>query len=321
MRQEVKDLYTCILCPKGYVKGLREKYSVTHPVTKTYGTIRAVDIQKMNRFIRNNMKVLKMKNKKLLIFDMDDTLTKSKSDISQEMMDLLNKILHCFSVNIAIVSGCAYEQFEQQFLKHIGDSDRYYLMPASGAELYEYSAPRWNKVYSHNLLLSEKARIHNTFEFAISHYNALVEINAFDGPEIDLETKLYGEYGEDRNGQITFSLLGQQAPLAMKKTFDPDYKIRNCIAEFMIEAMPEYEITVGGTTSIDVTKKGINKAFGVKRVIEHLGLRIDEVVFMGDALFEGGNDYPVKEMGVECIRVDNSDHTARILRSEFFGED
>jgi hypothetical protein len=60
---------------------------------------------------------------------------------------------------------------------------------------------------------------------------------------------------------------------------------------------------MGGATSIDVTKPGIDKAYGIGKLRDILGISLKEMIYIGDALFVGGNDYPVEEAGVTCIRV------------------
>jgi HAD superfamily hydrolase (TIGR01484 family) len=77
--------------------------------------------------------------------------------------------------------------------------------------------------------------------------------------------------------------------------------------------LPEFEVRIGGTTSIDVTKKGIDKAFGVLRIIERLHIDKEDVVFVGDALFEGGNDYAVKSLGIRCIETSGPQETLKII--------
>ena len=60
---------------------------------------------------------------------------------------------------------------------------------------------------------------------------------------------------------------------------------------------------IGGETSIDVTKPGIDKAYGIKKLRDILDISLKEMIFIGDALFVGGNDYPVQDAGVDSIPV------------------
>jgi phosphomannomutase len=79
--------------------------------------------------------------------------------------------------------------------------------------------------------------------------------------------------------------------------------------------IPEFEVRVGGSTSIDVTKTGIDKAYGIKKLIELLAVTKKDVIFVGDRLGGGGNDYPVKAMGVDCLEVSNCQDTALVIQT------
>ncbi len=72
---------------------------------------------------------------------------------------------------------------------------------------------------------------------------------------------------------------------------------------------------LGGTTSVDVTKPGIDKAYGIRKLRDILGIAIDEMIFVGDALFPGGNDYPAKEAGALSIRVRDPDESKRVIEA------
>ncbi len=74
-------------------------------------------------------------------------------------------------------------------------------------------------------------------------------------------------------------------------------------------------VALGGTTSIDVTKSGIDKAYGIGKLRDTLGIAITEMIFVGDALFPGGNDYPAKEAGVVSIQVRDPDESKRVIEA------
>jgi HAD superfamily hydrolase (TIGR01484 family) len=124
----------------------------------------------------------------------------------------------------------------------------------------------------------------------------------------------YGEVAEDRGSQVTFSMCGQDAPLRIKQRYDPDGFRRRKIIGWMVATLPDYEIRMGGTTSIDVTKKGLDKEYGVNRLLEYLNLKPEDAIFFGDALYEGGNDEPVKRTGVECIEVSGPEDTLQKIK-------
>jgi len=124
-----------------------------------------------------------------------------------------------------------------------------------------------------------------------------------------------GEVIEDRGSQITFSALGQQAPLSEKEKLDPDFTKRKKIKALLDTFIPTFSVRLGGATSIDVTKPGIYKAYGIGKLRDTLGIAIQEMIFIGDALFPGGNDYPAEEAGVVSIRVKNPTESKRVIET------
>lgn len=238
--------------------------------------------------------------KKLIVFDLDGTLAKSKSPMDEEMASLLQELLKIKSV--AVISGGSYSQYQKQFLASLNCSDEnllknLFLFPTCSTAFYRFEK-EWIKVYAQELTKEQKEKIFNAFE------------KVFEETGFVKETR-YGEIVEDRVSQITFSALGQQAPLEQKKEWDPDSRKRLAMIEKLHSYIPEFEIKIGGTTSIDVTRQGIDKRFGIQQIEKQLGIKIEEILYIGDALFEGGNDYPVKQMGVDCIAVDSPEDTKR----------
>ncbi len=234
--------------------------------------------------------------KKLVLFDLDNTLAESKSEIDEEMKFLLLKLLEVKEVGI--ISGGSYEQFQKQFLAKLGGSkllEKLYLFPVCSTSFYRYNNA-WNEVYSEKLSSEEKKKIFEAFKQVI-----------------DL-TPNYGDLLEDRLSQITYSALGQKAPSELKKQYDPDCKKRLELKKKLEQLIPEFEIKLGGTTSLDITRKGIDKAYGIKKIEEHLGIKKEEMLYIGDALFEGGNDYPVKQAGVDCVSVKNPQDTKEEIK-------
>jgi HAD superfamily hydrolase (TIGR01484 family) len=129
--------------------------------------------------------------------------------------------------------------------------------------------------------------------------------------------KIYGETIEDRGSQVTFSVLGQdivdelgKEGVRQKEAWDPDNSKKNKLRDYIQPLIPEFEVRVGGVTSIDVTKKGIDKAYGMKKLMEMLEIGKDEILFIGDRLQEGGNDYPVKASGIDSIEISHWRETA-----------
>ena len=92
--------------------------------------------------------------------------------------------------------------------------------------------------------------------------------------------------------------LGQQAPLEAKDTWDPNHEKRKKLQAILQDMLPDLSINIGGSTSIDITRKGVDKAYGLKKLSETVGVELDAILFLGDAIFPGGNDYPAKTLGL-----------------------
>ena len=240
--------------------------------------------------------------KKLVVFDLDGTLAASKSAIDDEMSGLLYDLLQV--VRVAVISGGAWAQFEKQVLSKFPSDNRLQrlsILPACGTQFYEYTS-EWKLRYAEDLTADEKKKITGAL-------NKAVDTLGYRAP------KLWGEAIEDRGSQITFSALGQQAPLEEKKKWDPDFAKRQQIKAMLAKMIPEFSINLGGTTSVDITKPGIDKAYGIRKLKDILDIPLSEMLFAGDAIFPGGNDYPAKEAGVDCIKVRDPDETKRVIET------
>jgi phosphomannomutase len=240
--------------------------------------------------------------KRLIVFDLDGTLAKSKSALDAEMATLLDALLGI--VRVAIISGGAWSQFEAQVLGHLGNDahlDRLSLLPTCGTKFFAYDK-RWKALYSEDLSASEKSKI-------LGALNTALDETGFRAK------RLWGEAIEDRASQITFSALGQDAPLDAKTKWDPRFVKRQKIKATLEELIPEFSVRLGGTTSIDVTKLGIDKAYGIRKLKDVLGIPLEEMLFIGDALFVGGNDRPAKDAGVTSIQVRDPDETKRVIET------
>ena len=241
--------------------------------------------------------------KKLIIFDLDKTLTESKTTMEREMSDLLTALLA--EKQVAVISGGSFAQFQKQFLHTLQGASlpSLSLFPTCGAALYRQIKGKWENLYTETISPEERARIFQAFEHLFTDAG-------FARPE-----RVYGEMIEDRGTQVTFSFYGSQAPLHLKSPWDPDRKKRLRMIEVLERLLPQLEIRTGGASSIDVTRKGIDKAYGIMQMERHLGIPRSEMVFVGDSLGIGGNDHPVIATGVLTIEVSGPEDTKQIIRS------
>ena len=239
--------------------------------------------------------------KQLVAFDLDGTLAESKQAIGDEMGEALCDLLSV--AHVAVISGGDWPQFEKQVASRLpprADLSRLWLMPTTGTKLFVHRDGAWSTVYAELFDADERARI-------IAAFNASLEATGLKPEES------WGERIEDRGSQITFSALGQQAPISAKETWDPDFAKRKVIQADLRTRLPGLAINMGGATSIDITREGVDKGYGLKRLRDHSGIALDDMLFIGDAIFPGGNDYPAKEIGLDTVRVRDPEDTLNVI--------
>ena len=246
----------------------------------------------------------------LVAFDLDDTLAPSKSALDPRMLVVLTQLLARTSV--AVISGGNFEQFEAQLLSQLGDEDedlleKLHLLPTCGTRYERRQDGAWTTIYRESLAAEERT----------AALTALQE----EAESLGLwESHTWGEILEDRGSQVTFSALGQRAPVAAKQAWDPDGVKKNALRAAVAERLPELEVRSGGSTSVDITRRGIDKAYGMRKLAEHTGVALGDMLFVGDRLDPDGNDYPVKALGVPCHAVEGWEDTADFVTRLLAGE-
>jgi phosphomannomutase len=242
--------------------------------------------------------------KKLVAFDLDGTLAESKQPLDDGMAALLGKLLDV--ADVAVISGGDWPQFQKQVAGRMPKDaklEKLWLMPTTGSKLFRYQDGAWKPLYQHLFTPEQQTRIRDALTKAVKDAG------------LDHE-KTWGEQIEDRGSQITFSGLGQEAPLPEKSKWDPDRKKRTALQKTLREALPELSINIGGSSSIDITQKDVDKAYAIHELVKHSGFQIPEMLFMGDATFPGGNDAPVPEKaGVDTITVRDEKDTETAINT------
>ncbi|WHU56562.1 HAD-IIB family hydrolase [Trueperella pyogenes] len=245
----------------------------------------------------------------LLAFDLDDTLAPSKSPLPERMAVALRDLLDLHDV--CVISGGNFDQFRTQLLSGLGASDaqlsRLHLMPTCGTRYMRYDAGGWAPVYVRDLSEDERREAMRVVEE--------------EAQRLDLwEETAWGEIIEDRGSQITFSALGQRAPLEAKKAWDPTGEKKEALRAAVARRLPRLEVRSGGSTSVDITRKGVDKAYGIAELEKESGIPIAEMLFIGDRLDEGGNDYPVKRLGISTHAVAGWEETADFVEGYVAGQ-
>ncbi|MCC9052822.1 HAD-IIB family hydrolase [Microbacterium sp. F2E] len=240
---------------------------------------------------------------RLVAFDLDDTLAPSKSAIDPRIGELLIALAE--RVEVAIISGGQLGQFTAQVVDRLPEASddvlsRLHLMPTCGTQYYRLTPAGIETVYARTLSDDQKAR-------------ALAAVEE-EARRLGLwEAQTWGAILEDRGSQITFSALGQTAPVDAKTAWDPTGEKKSALRDAVAARVPDLEVRSGGSTSVDITERGIDKAYGMRQLSDQTGIALDDMLFVGDRLDEAGNDYPVLAMGVECQAVEGWPDTAEFL--------
>ncbi len=254
--------------------------------------------------------------KKVLSFDIDQTLNIAKTPIPDEIAELLIRCLNHYE--IAPISGQKFDQFLIQIVDRLVENgatteqlSHLHLFVAQGTQYYryepsgdQYDRAYWKQVYNYPLSDEQVKKITETIEQAARELDLWEQDKVAEGDEII----------ENRLSQVTFSALGQKAGTEAKYAWDPDCKKREKIVARCKELAPEFDYEIGGTTSINAFIPGTNKVFGMTHLLEELNVSKEEVLYFGDMTQPGGNDYPVVEMGVDTITVRSHEDTAYALR-------
>ena len=236
----------------------------------------------------------------LVAFDLDDTLAPSKGPIDPRIAALLRSLLE--KVEVAVISGGNEAQFRSQIIARLGAldpvaADRLHLLPTCGTRYLRFDGTDFSPVYAHDLSAEQKSA-------------ALAALRE-EAERLGLwEAEPWGEILEDRGSQITFSALGQKAPHEAKRDWDPSGAKRAALRDAVAVRLPGLEVRSGGSTSIDVTLAGIDKAFGMRQLAARTSIPLTSMLFYGDRLDEGGNDYPVLAIGVPSVAVHGWEDTA-----------
>lgn len=242
---------------------------------------------------------------KLVAFDLDGTLAESKQRVSAEMGELLAGLL--VKMPVAIMSGAGYAQFEKQLLPALPPESNFsklYLFPDNAAQCYVYVDGKWRPQYDHAFSADEKARIMAAFD------ESLVEAG------MPVPPRVWGERLEDRGAEVAFSALGQQAPLEAKEVWhNSSEPLRDALRAALAKRLPDFSISEGGLTTVQITRKGITKAYGIHRLTELTGISVSDMLYVGDALEEGGNDAVVVESGIKTHAVFGPAETAALIQT------
>lgn len=224
-----------------------------------------------------------MNNKILLLFDMDGTLTKSRSKISPEMSKALWGLWKRANqyYDFGIVSGSDIDKIKEQIGHDFILFD--YVCPENGCAFYNKGALEGCLSIAYKLGEDLLQKIINKCLFELS--------------QIELPKKR-GNFIELRNSLINISPIGRSCSKEEREEFvkyDKKHKVRELLINKLTQQFSEYSengftMSIGGEISIDIAPVGWNKAYCLN-YLDKFNFR--QIRFYGDKTHKGGNDYEI----------------------------
>tara|TARA_Y100000310_G_C20431193_1_gene691545 strand:+ start:71 stop:841 length:771 start_codon:yes stop_codon:yes gene_type:complete len=249
-----------------------------------------------------NFKNIKYNNKKFIFADVDDTICESCQQISPEMAKQISKMIQN-DYEFAFISGTKSADLIKMISSLV--KEKHHILGTTGTNYTFVHNDISNEKYNYSLDEIEKNEIFNALQKLILEYDIQPMTNRADQLQ-------------DRNSQITLSAIGRNAPSTMKRNHDPDGIKRATWVKYLRNFLSEdkYDIKVAGTTSIDITRKGLDKEWGIRKFAEYYKVKLDQILFFGDKIYPGGNDFPATRV-VDCIKVDSPNDTLKKLKEIF----
>ncbi len=230
----------------------------------------------------------------ILIADVDDTICDSTKPISDSMVKIIESLSAASNPIVFISGSTVYQIYEQ--LKPLKCA--YYLLGTSGTRCRYVDSNGFKDIYANVMSVEHRKLIIAAFEkIMLTHSIPAVK-----------------DQIQDRESQVTLSILGRNADSELKKAYDPTGAKRIVMTNELRSIIGNsFNVVVGGSTSIDVTPAGIDKGWGVDNFLKFKNWKPSDCMFFGDKLMEGGNDWPVKRIISKCIEVKEPANTLKLL--------
>lgn len=236
-----------------------------------------------------------------LLSDVDDTVAPSTQPISNAMSETMVALADK-GYALVFVSGGSVAQMSKQVSVKLPRA--HHLLGTSGSHAVAVDAAgKQSELFKVGFSEAERSEIYAALDALVKHYHVQPDTN-------------HDDQVQDRGCQFTLSALGRGAPDARKRAFDPDGSLRREWVRFLVARLGEdrFSMRVGGTTSVDITAKGIDKASGIRRLLDTLGWKADNGLYFGDRFEETGNDHPVLQV-MDCVNVHGPEQTLEHFRT------
>ena len=239
------------------------------------------------------------------MFDVDGTVAEVYAPIHTEIAEEICALLK-ERIKVAFVTGRSFVALQKTVIPYLPCFNMYaqnvLLVPASGAALYDWHDGAWREVYGERFIKDDEEDI-------IERYGQI--LSTVDPQYSATECRAHVRNTDDL--LLSCTPMSLDTARNIKQQWDPDATKRTAIITQLQKEFPHCEFRIGGGTTIDVTRGGIHKGYGVRRLLAHTGIAPEEALYFGDALYPGGNDFDVIETGVATVSVEEPKEVLHIL--------
>jgi HAD superfamily hydrolase (TIGR01484 family) len=222
-----------------------------------------------------------LKDKKLIMFDMDGTLTEPYKPISTKNLIKLANLLDYYKV--AIITGSTYSEVEKQILtklisfskNNIVHLQNLCILTCLGARVWKYTGRRFILIQAKLIgqKLAEQVMKILNIEFLRPNSNIVL-----------------------KGSTITYTLMTEGTDIE-KSNYDPTGNKRINVLKVLQRRLPKgIQLFISGRTSIDITQEGMDKGSAATYLMDRLKIEPKQSIYFGDLLQPYGSDYPMTKI-------------------------
>ena len=231
-------------------------------------------------------------NMKVILFDMDGTLTLPKRKMGMFVASMLARLQKNGFI-VGIVTGADIQSVKSQCeimwdISPVDPSEMDFFTCNGTRYLTVSRFNEWSEHYAYDMRAELGTKVFNDIIFKIFEYQANLKNHQY-GQFIPLA----GNFVDYRNSMINWSPIGRNATFEQReawKKIDRQYSARKLILNnyFHHESFVSCRVKLGGETSFDISPIGWNKSIALNNYSKD-----DKIWFVGDKCNPDGNDYEI----------------------------
>ena len=255
--------------------------------------------------------------KKIILFDMDGTLTPARKAMTARVSYYLGK-LQDNGYDVGIVTGSDMDYIEQQcgvlFDVSSADWEKIKYFPCNGTKYYTVKNRKFVVEYEHDMKKTLGVKKFQSLirDIVDKHSNLFL----LEGGE---KIPMSGTFIKYRGSMLNWCPIGRDASLSDREEWiklDKKYCLREGILQAFKKSVDSYEgitFKLGGDTSFDIYPIGWDKTMAYKQMIKE---GYEKIYFVGDRCKQDGNDYEIYTAAFpHGMQTSGPDQTVDIIKN------